>query len=102
MKHQNKAQHDARYYNKHKERIKLSKKLKKYRISKEDYQNMLTHQFGVCAICKKTDVSRALSIDHNHQTEVVRGLLCHRCNTGLGLFGDKVEVLLAAATYLSR
>lgn len=69
----------------------------KYGISETQYRALLTHQQGLCAICHK---DRDLVVDHNHDTGKVRGLLCHRCNTGLGHFEDSVEFIRAAEGYL--
>jgi hypothetical protein len=55
-------------------------------------------QLGRCAICGVE--LHAMQIDHNHETGVVRGLLCVTCNTGLGKLGDSVERLEAALAYL--
>lgn len=81
--------------------------LKKYGLSLEDYNNMLVVQHGVCVICgdlEKTSHSTGLvhnlSVDHNHQTGKVRGLLCHHCNTGLGGFKDNILLLEKAIQYL--
>ena len=74
-----------------------------YGITPEKYDEMLAAQGGVCAICKSEDTkhkSDKFSIDHNHSTGEVRGLLCSPCNTGLGLFGDSVDTLMGAASYL--
>lgn len=62
---------------------------------------LLEQQSGVCAICGKPD-KRKLSIDHCHETGAIRGLLCRRCNLGLGCFGDDVEALKKAIEYLER
>lgn len=62
-----------------------------------------------CAICGyEEDIkssrgrTRRLVIDHDHETGIVRDLLCNRCNKALGLFRDEVEILLAAAQYLVK
>jgi hypothetical protein len=54
---------------------------------------------GKCESCGRTD--RRLCIDHNHKTNKVRGLLCHNCNTVLGLVGDNVSELSNLITYLN-
>ena len=56
-----------------------------------------------CAICGMTEAAlgKRLSLDHCHASGSIRGLLCTPCNLGLGLFRDRPELLLAAATYLS-
>ncbi len=72
-----------------------------YGISTLEYQRLFDQQGGVCAICKKpNDCGRRLSVDHDHKTGKVRGLLCGRCNTGLGYFRDDARVLIRAARYL--
>ncbi|MBW1743926.1 MAG: endonuclease VII domain-containing protein [Deltaproteobacteria bacterium] len=69
---------------------------------------MEERQGGVCAICGDPETNQRngrtirLSIDHDHETGQVRGLLCVRCNTGLGLFGDNIEVIQKVVDYLSR
>jgi hypothetical protein len=50
---------------------------------------------------KQTDEER-LVVDHNHKTGMIRGLLCHRCNTGLGHFEEKIDLLHNAIEYLRR
>lgn len=86
------------YYRKYKLR-------KKYGISLNDYGRMVDARNGVCDICKKPPIGRGkynrLHVDHNHDTGVVRGLLCGKCNTGLGMFGDSPETLTAAASYIN-
>lgn len=60
---------------------------KKYGISLEDYDAMHDEQRGVCAICgNEESQNRHLSVDHDHETGRVRGLLCGSCNTKLGWF----------------
>lgn len=67
------------------------------------YEYILKKQGGVCAICKCVDKSgRSLAIDHNHNTNAVRGLLCGSCNRGLGLFKDDVKILSEAIKYLKN
>lgn len=75
-----------------------------YGMTLEEYQQRLTDQNGLCAICG-TDQPRGpanvLAVDHDHKTKKVRGLLCQTCNTGLGLFADDVSLLASAIQYLS-
>lgn len=72
---------------------------RKYGLSAADYAAMASAQSFACAICRLQD-RRALSVDHDHSTGAIRGLLCSGCNTGLGLLGDDPERLNAAAAYL--
>ena len=51
-------------------------------------------------IVTKTGRVKRLTVDHNHETNTIRGLLCSNCNTGLGMFSDNPELLIAAAEYL--
>ncbi len=73
-----------------------------YNISEDFYNNLLQQQNYVCAICKQKCNHKALAVDHNHRTGHVRGLLCHKCNVGLGHFEDNKEFLLSAIDYLNK
>lgn len=70
-----------------------------YRITDEDYESILTHQGGVCAITGKIP-NRHLNIDHDHKTGLIRGLLSPWANKGLSFFNDDPALLDAAAQYL--
>ena len=75
-----------------------------YGLTAGDVIAMLAAQDGGCAICgHKPDSTsdRRLAIDHDHETGRVRGLLCYRCNTAIGLLGDDPERLRRAADYLA-
>src|SRR5262245_7691379 len=74
---------------------------RRYGMSPLDYDALLTLQGGVCAICKKKP-KRRLVVDHCHSRHTVRGLLCHKCNIGLGMFDDDIDRLRAAIAYLER
>jgi len=76
--------------------------LERYGLTPEDYDRLLRDQNGVCVICGRPPQRKRLHVDHDHETGVVRGLLCYRCNTGIGLFGDSVDRLLGAAHYLQQ
>jgi len=77
---------------------------KKYGLSIGDYNAILESQGGVCAAngCLETAFGGKLSVDHDHATGKVRGLLCHGCNTTLGRMGDSIEKLKGLITYLER
>ena len=66
------------------------------------YQVLWTRQGGNCALCKRTLAGNHPHLDHDHEKMVYRGLLCRRCNNGLGFFKDSVLLLIAAATYLQK
>lgn len=77
----------------------------KYRITPDDYDERLRIQKGVCAICRRDDPNTHHGfwhVDHDHATGLVRGLLCGRCNTGIGQFQDSPTVLERAAKYLRK
>lgn len=74
--------------------------VKKYGITEDQYQQILNLQRGVCAICERHQRYRRLSIDHDHRTNKVRGLLCNWCNRSLGRYGDSPIRLRKAAAYL--
>jgi hypothetical protein len=77
-----------------------------YGITLEDYNNFFEQQKGLCAICNRPETLKrknkqpVLSVDHNHETKEVRGLLCSKCNTGLGSFEDNKEFLKNAIKYI--
>lgn len=79
---------------------------RKYGITPEDYDERLAAQDGRCAICGGTGgmshMNAPLVIDHCHQSNEVRGLLCARCNAGIGHFFDDPDRLISAAAYLLR
>lgn len=71
-----------------------------YGITNEDYDQLLAQQDGVCAICGNLPGKQVLEIDHDHATGLVRGLLCHKCNVGIGFLNDDTVVLHKAIEYL--
>lgn len=78
----------------------LARRLIKHGISLDDYDAMFDKTPG-CGICRKVPERKySLHIDHDHETGRVRGLLCSRCNSGLGKLGDNVAGLRAAIEYL--
>jgi len=92
-----------------------SKIFKTYGLTLEEFNQMILEQNNACKICGKQETSlarkseyrelptkRRLSIDHCHITGVIRGLLCAKCNTGIGMFCESKELLIKAAKYLSQ
>lgn len=87
-----------------KEKVRWQVIKRKYGISENEYLEMLKKQNGGCAICGAKDAkhweTNNLLIDHCHTKGNVRGLLCNRCNTTLGLVSDDITILKRMITYL--
>lgn len=72
-------------------------------ITEEEYQELSKHQNGQCAVCGyMPPFPKRLHVDHCHRTGGVRGLLCSKCNLGLGLLADDPKRCAAAARYLKQ
>jgi len=73
-----------------------------YGINIETYNKMFNDQNGCCKICKihQTDLNKNLAVDHSHTTGKVRGLLCHKCNMGIGLLQEDITILAESIKYL--
>ena len=103
-----KRRYGKKYYasESNKENITSNAMKRRYGISIEDYEEMLKKQKGACAICGKKECIpcygkvRRLSIDHEHRTGKVRGLLCSNCNLLLRAVED-TEFLIRAQMYLT-
>jgi len=93
-----------RYRDKNKNIIKDYALKTKYGIGIKEYICLYTLQKGLCAICQQEekDENKLLSIDHDHETGKIRGLLCTDCNLGLGRFFDNIEFLEKAIVYLKQ
>lgn len=61
---------------------------------------MFQSQARRCAICQSDEAGRFWTVDHDHTTGAIRGILCWHCNVGLGHFRDDIVNLVAAADYL--
>lgn len=72
-----------------------------YGLSKDEYFALLFSQLSKCAICG-TDVSEKNHIDHCHSTGKVRGILCSKCNQGIGLFCESVDLMQSAIAYIKE
>lgn len=90
-----------------------SENRRKFGITEKDYGDMVLRQKGLCAICHKPETMKRngntliLAIDHCHELEKlgimkVRGLLCAKCNHGLGSFKDNIKLLESAIHYLMK
>lgn len=74
----------------------------RFGITLEIYERLLALQDGGCGICGEPPTRRFLDVDHKHGTELIRGLLCSRCNMAIGLFGDDPLVCRRLVIYLER
>ena len=74
-----------------------------YGITLVEYNAMLDNQHNVCAICGRPEkTGRMLSVDHDHATGAIRGLLCNACNTSLGNVNDNITILQNMIMYLEK
>ena len=76
-----------------------------YGLTEAEYQELLVSQDFRCGICgTKTPTGKwkVFAVDHCHQTNKVRGLLCNECNRGMGLLKDSVDILQKAIAYLEK
>jgi hypothetical protein len=74
--------------------------MRKLGVTEENYNQMFTDQDGKCAICEEEQPHMRLAVDHDHETNEIRGLLCDRCNRGIGFMRDNPDLLIKAASYL--
>jgi hypothetical protein len=77
---------------------------KRFGITIETYNQMLLEQNNSCAVCERqpTDFKRKFSIDHDHKTGEIRGLLCDNCNHALGMVNDNSLLLQKLILYLEK
>jgi len=77
---------------------------RRYNITPEEYDEMLHAQGGGCAVCGVGTgrAGRALVVDHCHSTDIVRGILCDRCNTLIGRLEKNRGLLPVILKYLAR
>lgn len=85
----------------HNKRINQLKDL--YGMSLSDYDTIFKNQLGSCAICEGVNLDgKRLSVDHDHKTGKVRGLLCANCNLMIGNSKDSVGTLIKGSEYLEK
>ncbi len=96
----------AAKYRKHKQRWDLGWR---YGLTEIEYKELYNKQSGLCAICggsqqgyRLSGKRKKLCVDHSHKTGVVRGLLCTRCNSAIGLLNDDAELLKIVLIYLEK
>ena len=94
-----------RYYRKNKknrDRARWRQIKLLYGLTQVAWESLFAAQGGVCAICRTENPGRCWCTDHCHDTNLVRGILCHHCNTTLGNVKDNPETLERAAAYLRK
>jgi hypothetical protein len=72
----------------------------RYGLTPQQYEKMLKDADGRCSLCKRP--CEKLFVDHDHTTKKVREMLCRACNSGLGMFGDDIELMQRAIEYVKR
>jgi hypothetical protein len=75
-----------------------------YRLTRGQWQAIFERQQGCCAVCGilQDDLGYTLEIDYDHKAGKVRGLLCKKCNMGIGMFGEDIESIKKAISYLEK
>ena len=98
------AEANRRYHEAHPRDHKNANLLRRYGITVEDRDKMLAAQGGCCAACGTpvNTSSKEWSVDHDHATHMVRGILCHHCNVALGMVYDDIEILKFLIEYLEK
>lgn len=81
---------------------RLKSSVKKFGLTVEQYKFIYDSQKGKCAICGDKEGKKNFSIDHDHKTGKVRGLLCNNCNSGIGYLRDNVKIIFKAAEYIKK
>lgn len=82
----------------------IERELKRhYGITLKDYEELYRQQNGLCAICEAVPPpGQRFHVDHDHTSGQIRGLLCTRCNPGIGLLRDSPDILRKAIAYLEK
>ncbi len=99
---ENRKMIDDKYRKNNPDKIKDYKLRKNYGITLDEYNIIFNRQEGKCCICgvHQDELTKILVVDHDHCTGKIRGLLCDKCNRGLGHFNDDIELLQKAVNYL--
>lgn len=94
------SQKGKAYRKKNAAALSAAERKKKYGINLVDYHHLMASQLGCCAVCGKSP--EKFHVDHSHVTGKVRGLLCTKCNCGIGQLQDSPILLRQAALYLEN
>jgi nitrate/TMAO reductase-like tetraheme cytochrome c subunit len=82
------------------DRNEQSRKLRVYGITEAEYERLAANGCNLCGRKYSDGRANRLAVDHCHKTGKVRGVLCRRCNSGIGYFDDDAERLERAAAYI--
>lgn len=92
---------DAEYKAAHNRKAMVGRLKATHGLTVEDIEKLLAEQGHACAICRAPmTLTGNRNVDHDHETGRIRGLLCGRCNTGLGNFRDQPALIESAMAYL--
>lgn len=92
------------YYATHKKEQMAYKRMKKYGMSQDDFDALLEKQGMACAICHRDDWpgKHLPHVDHDHKSGKIRGILCSKCNTALGLVNESLEIIKSMENYIRK
>jgi hypothetical protein len=88
-----------RWRKKMKDQLPDYRRRRKFGLELGEFERRSKAQGGLCAICKE---ARDLVVDHCHTSGDIRGLLCKKCNSGIGFLGDNPDLLRSALAYLTK
>jgi hypothetical protein len=89
----------AKYRKQHNQYLKK----RRYGVTQDQFEKMLVDQNNMCKICgNEFKSTKDTHIDHCHDTNVVRGILCNNCNMALGQFNDNLDIMENAIKYLQN
>lgn len=91
----------SEYYHANKDRWRNNEFKRKYGITVDDYNQLLTEQQGCCKMCGKheSELNKSLCIDHCHHSGHVRALLCSNCNLAFGLLFEDTDIMKSMIKY---
>ncbi len=94
------------WYKRHPKSTTIRTRMAKFGLSEAGYRSLSMKQNNVCAICNKPETAKihgnvkSLAVDHCHSTGRIRGLLCSKCNTAMGLLEDDPSIIRKMIAYL--
>ena len=96
-------EYQKEYRKNNKDKIKNTNILWRYSISSQEADEMFMQQGCKCAICSKVIIkTKDRHIDHCHSSGQVRGILCAKCNTAIGLLNEDTNIMISAISYVAK